>query len=193
MRGTYLAGHFILLKNVDGGVPMFKRDAVLEEQYFHKVSAEFDNQVAACRVAESLKLAGIPLEQIRIVRPNDPNIARKIEPEAHGIAQALFSKYVMLGLIGLVFGLTIAAVLVAMGLAVVRSSSVMTFIALGLLYPVVAVLLAGAVSLRPDHDLLIEKTRIPSDTGLWGVVAHCSTREQQELVKITIGSSEQTL
>ncbi|MEH6560360.1 MAG: hypothetical protein V7713_02915, partial [Marinobacter sp.] len=125
--------------------------------------------------------------------PNDPNIARKIEPEAHGIAQALFSKFVVLGLIGLVVGLTIAALLGAIGLAVVRSSSVMTFVALGLLYPIVAVLLAGTVSLRPDHDLLIEKTRMATDTGLWGVVAHCVTREQQELVKTTIGSSTQIL
>ncbi|WP_417546239.1 hypothetical protein [Marinobacter sp.] len=172
---------------------MFEDDAVSGEHYSHKISSEFDSQVAAYRAAESLELAGIPHGQIRVIQPNDPDLARKIEPETKGIAQSLVKAHVTFGLAGLVAGLVIAAVLVMVGPALTRSSPVMTFIALGFLGPILALLLAGAVALRPDHDRLIEKTRMATDSGKWSVVAHCSTREQQELVKATIGHGTQTL
>ncbi|WP_144776216.1 hypothetical protein [Marinobacter maritimus] len=172
---------------------MYECDAALGEHYTYRFSAEFDSQVAAYRAAESLKVAGIPLEQIRVVRPTDPGMAHEVEPQVQGVAWVLVKKHVMLGLLGLMVGLAIAAMLVTIGLAVVRSSPMMTFIALGFTYPLVAVLLAGAVTLRPDHGLLIEKTRTTADSDCWGVVAHCSTRGQRQLAKITLDRCLQAL
>lgn len=43
------------------------------------------------------------------------------------------------------------------GPPVTRSSPLMTFIALGFICPIFGLIIAGAVSLRPDHDLLLEK------------------------------------
>lgn len=168
-------------------------DAVLGENYSHKISAEFDNEIAASNALESLELAGIPRGQIRVIQPHDPNMGHKIEPDDQGIAQSLVKAHVKFGLIGLVAGLVVAAVLVAIGPALASSSPVMTFVALGFLGAVVALLVAGAVFLRPDHDLLIEKARMASDTGHWTVVAHCASVEQQERAKATMDHSTQTL
>lgn len=168
-------------------------DAVLGENYSHKISAEFDSQTAASSAAESLESAGIPLAQIRVIQPHDPHMGSKVEPDDQGIARSLVKAHVRFGLIGLVVGLVIAAVLVAIGPALARSSPVMTFVALGFLGAVVALLVAGAVSLRPDHERLIEKARKASDTGRWTVVAHCASVEQREQAKATMDHSTQTL
>jgi len=172
---------------------MSGHDAVLGENYSHKISAEFDSRMAADNAAESLKFAGIPLAQIQVIKPNDPHMARKVEPEMQGIARSLVKAHVMFGLIGLVVGLVTAALLVTIGPAVTRSSPLMTFIALGFLCTVLALLLAGVVSLRPDHDLLIEKARTATNTGRWTVVAHCDSVEQQEQAKTTMDHSTRTL
>lgn len=168
-------------------------EAVLGENYSHKISAEFDSQTDASSAAKSLESAGIPLAQIRVIQPHDPNMGSKVEPDDQGIARSLVKAHVRFGVIGLVVGLVIAAVLVAIGPALARSSPVMTFVALGFLGAVLALLIAGAASLRPDHDLLIEKTRIASSKGRWTVVAHCASTEQQKLAKATMGESAQTL
>ncbi|OHY82920.1 hypothetical protein BCA33_01715 [Marinobacter sp. AC-23] len=61
-----------------GGENMPEHDgAVLGEHYSHKISAEFDSQIAASRAVESLKVAGIPREQIRVVQPHDPHMGTR--------------------------------------------------------------------------------------------------------------------
>lgn len=114
-------------------------------------------------------------------------------PMIRTLAEVQLSMNMMLGLLGLMVGLAIAAMLVAIGLAVVRSSPTTIFIALGFTYPLVAALLTGAVTLRPDHGLLIEKTRTAADSDCWGVVAHCSTRAQRQLAKTTFDRCIQAL
>lgn len=168
-------------------------DAVLGEKYSHKVSAEFDSQGAATNAAESLEQAGIPVAQIRVIQPNDPNMERKVEPEVTGIGRSLAKAHVMFGIVGLVLGLVVAGVLVMVGPSLTRSSPLMTFIALGFLFPVLALLLAGAVSLRPDHDLYINKARTATDSGRWTVVAHCASDEEQNLASTTMDHSTRTL
>ncbi|MBU2874741.1 hypothetical protein [Marinobacter salexigens] len=167
--------------------------AVFGENYSHKISAEFDSQVAAERGAESLESLGIPLAQIRIVQPNDPNMAKKVEPETHGVARSLIKAHVRFGVIGLVVGLAVAGLLVTVGPALTRSSPVMTFIAVSFLFAVLALLLAGAVAMRPDHDVLIEKARTAKNEGRWTVVAHCDSLDQQKLAKTAMDDSIQTL
>ena len=170
------------------------QDALSGEHYSHKVTAEFDSQVAADNAVQALiDKAGLPSSQITVIQPRDPDMARKVEPEAKEIGRTLAKAQVNLGLAGLVFGLVLAAVLVAVGPMATRSSPVMTFIGLGFLFPILGLLLGGIISLRPDHDPMIEHTRTATEAGLWTVVAHCTSSEQQDLVKNTIGYNSQTL
>ncbi|WP_205340701.1 hypothetical protein [Denitrificimonas caeni] len=173
---------------------MSEHDVLLGEKFPHKVSAQYNSQESADRAAQLLvDNAELPRNQIRIVQPYDPNMARKIEPESKGIARTLVKSHTVLGIGGLVLGLLIAAILVSIGPVMTRSSPMFTFIALGFLFSFLGLILGGAISLRPDHDPLIEKTRTATDTGHWTVIAHCTTIEQQTRVKDTIDYSSQTL
>jgi hypothetical protein len=164
------------------------------EHYSHKVTAEYDSHSAADQAISALEdRAELPSSQIQLVEPGDPDMAHKVEPESKGIAGLLVKSHFGLGLGGLAFGLALAAVLVLTGPAITRSSPVMTFIALGFIFPILGLLLAGVISLRPDHDPMIAKTRSAASKGRWTVVAHCVSAEQQKRVKDTIGHSVQTL
>lgn len=173
---------------------MSEHDVLQGENFPHKVSAQYNSQESADRAVQLLVDNDVlPRNQIRVVQPHDPNIASKIEPEDKGIARTLTKSHIVLGGGGLVFGLLVAAILVTIGPALTRSSPMFTFIALGFLFCFLGLILAGVISLRPDHDLLIEKTRTATDTGHWTVIAHCASLEEQTRVKDTIDYSAQTL
>ncbi|MCB1679366.1 MAG: hypothetical protein KDI16_11855 [Halioglobus sp.] len=173
---------------------MYEHSVLLGEAFPHKVSAIYDSKQSADQAVRSMvHSADIPLEQIRVVQPGDPDMARKLEPETTGIAWTLAKSHVVFGLGGLVLGLLVAAVLATSGPAITRSSPVMTFIALGFLFPVLGLLLAGAVALRPDHDPMIEQTRAATQTGHWTVIAHCASHDEQARAKNSLGHSAQTL
>lgn len=173
---------------------MSEHDVLLGEDFPHKVSAEYNSQQAAEQAVQLLvKNAELSRNQIRIVQPYDLDMARKLEPEVRGIARTFAKSHAVLGLGGLIFGLVLAAVLVTIGPTLTSSSPMFTFIALGFLFTFLGLLLAGAISLRPDHDYLIGKTRTATETGHWTVIAHCTDYEQQTRVKETLDYSAQTL
>lgn len=173
---------------------MFEHNVLLGEKFPHKVSAEYNDQLSADLAVQSLvDNTELPRKQIYVVQPHDPNMSRKIEPEVKGIARTLLKSHIVLGVGGFLLGLLVAALLVTLGPAMTRSSPLLTFIALGFLFPSVGLILAGLVSLRPDHDHLITKTRIATDASRWTVIAHCDSYEQLTRVKGCIDSSAQTL
>lgn len=173
---------------------MSEHDVLQGENFPHKVSAEYNSQQSADRAVQLLvDNAQLSRNQILIVRPHDPNMGIKVEPEVKGIARTLVKSHTVLGIGGLLFGLLLAAILVNVGPALTRSSPMFTFIALGFLFTFLALMLAGFISLRPDHDPLIEKTRTATDSGRWTVIAHCATVEEQARVKDSIDFSAQTL
>lgn len=169
-------------------------DVLQGENFSHTVSAQYDSQSSADQAVQRLiHKAQLAPHQIVVVQPHDPHMGHKVEPDDKGIARTLVKSHAVLGLGGLVLGLVLAAVLVLFGPPVTRSSPLMTFIALGFICPIFGLIIAGAVSLRPDHDLLLEKTRTATDEGRWTVIAHCTDTEQQTRVKETIDHSAQTL
>jgi len=173
---------------------MSEHSVLLGENFPHKVSAEYNSKQAADRAVQLLVDKTIlPRNQILIVQPHDPNMALKTEPEVKGIARTFAKSHVVLGIGGLVFGLLLAAVLVAIGPDLTSSSPMFTFIALGFLFTFLGLLLAGFISMRPDHDFLIGKTRAAANAGQWTVIAHCADYEQQSQVKDTLDYSAQTL
>ncbi|HKM36209.1 MAG TPA: hypothetical protein VJY83_01050 [Thiopseudomonas sp.] len=173
---------------------MSEHNVLMGEDFPHKVSMQYNSQESAEQAVQRLvDNAGLPRHQLRIVHPHDPDMARKIQPETKGIEKTLAKSHTVLGIGGLVLGLVVAAILVAMGPEMTRASPMFTFIALGFLFTFLGLILAGAISLRPDHDPLIEKTRTATDTGHWTVIAHCTDPEQQTRVTDSIDHSAQTL
>ncbi len=173
---------------------MSEDNVLLGEDFPHKVSAQYNSEQSANQAVQLLvDKAQLPRYQIRVVQPHDPNMGRKTEPENKGIARTIVKSHTVLGLGGLVFGLLLAAILIIMGPAMTRESPMFTFIALGFLFTFLGLILAGVISLRPDHDAMIATTRTASEAGQWTVIAHCTTLEQQAQVKDTIDYSAQTL
>lgn len=173
---------------------MFESNVLIQEEFPHKVSAEYCSSHDAERVAQQLsQRAGFQRRQIRVVQPHDPDMSQKIQPEERGIFQTLAKSHIVLGLGALPLGLLVAALLVTTGPELTRSSPLMTFIALGFLFPAVGLFAAGVVSLRPDHDVLIEKTRAATAAGHWTVIAHCANADDQKRASAVLKNAVQTL
>jgi len=69
---------------------MSEHDVLMGEDFPHKVSAEYNSQQLAEQAIQLLlDNTELPRSQIRIIRPNDPNMGRKIEPEGKGISRTL--------------------------------------------------------------------------------------------------------
>ena len=173
---------------------MSDQNLIQGEEFPHKVSAEYDSQASANRAAQLLiEKAQIPSAQINIVTPNDPLIARKLEPEVTGIRRTLVKSHLVFGILGLILGVLLSIGLTTLGPALTRSSPLFTFIAVIFLCTTLGLLLAGLVSLRPDHDPMIAKTRTATETGRWTVIVHCANQAQQERATETVNYAAQTL
>lgn len=167
---------------------------VLDEHYPCKVSAEFASREAADAVVAQLAVEPDPDRyRVELVVPGDQHLGSKVEPEDRGIAGTALKSHLVLGLAFLALGLAIAWLLVTFGPPLTQSSPVMVYIALGILSPMVGLMLAGAITLRPDHDPLIASTRQAAQSGHWTVVVHCVDEEQKQRVRELIDYRSQTL
>ncbi len=156
---------------------------IQDEKHTGRVAAVYGDKDSANAAKQKLIDNGISSALISIVKPNDSNISRKIEPESHGIAKTIVKSHGWLGLIGMILGVLIAAVLVAIGPEMTQSSPLFTylvFIFFGLTF---GMMLAGVISLRPDHDPLITKTVEASHENHWTVIVQTDEQEEIDLVK----------
>lgn len=173
---------------------MSEQNLVLGEKFSHKISAEYHSQESAAQAVQLLvEKAHIPRAQINIIKPHDPLIARKLEPEVTGIRRTLVKSHLVFGGIGLALGVLVSIILTTVGPVFTQSSPLFTFIAVIFLTTALALMLAGLVSLRPDHDPLIAKARSAADTDRWTVIAHCISQEQQTRATEAVNYSAQTL
>lgn len=143
------------------------------------VGADFGTAEAARSAARAVRAEpGLPSSGLRIIRPGDPEIDRKLEPESHGIAGTLVRAHLVLGFLGLLGGLVLSLTLVGLGVQPLAASPV-TSISVITAFSTVAGLLAGGLySLRPDHDPIIYRAKSAVRAGHWYVVVH--TRKPRE-------------
>lgn len=143
---------------------------------------------ASMRLRDEARLAD---SQIRLVRPDDPAFARKLEPETQGIWRTARRTHIWLGLAGLIVGAAIGSALYGFGVPAFVSSALVALAACALLGLFGGLLLAGLLTLRPDHDLVIERVRDAAAAGGWIVVAHptndTQTARAEETLKDTGG------
>ncbi|MDO8862987.1 hypothetical protein Q6D67_14855 [Haliea sp. E1-2-M8] len=164
------------------------------EQYPGKVSAEFETRESAESVIAQLAAdSGLSQSRVELVVPGDQRLGSKVEPESRGIARTAVKSHLVLGLAFLVLGLAAAWLLVTFGPPLTRSSPVMVFIVLGFFPPLVGLMLAGAITLRPDHEPLISSTRQAAESGRWTVVVHCTEEEQKQRARELLDVRAETL
>jgi hypothetical protein len=160
---------------------------IFGERYLSKVSAEFKNGDRARYAAQTLVAeAGLPSQQVRLVKPHDRSVSRKLEPEPQGIARTLVKSHLTLGLAGAVLGLVTALVLVRSGIDAFASSPAYTIGLLAGFGAILGMMLAGLVSLRPDHDLVIDQVETAANEGRWSVVVHARNHQEEHQAKETL-------
>lgn len=158
--------------------------AFFGEKYLTKVAAVFDDGEQARAAAERVgRDANIASDQIRVLRPDDPAMSRKLEPETRGIARTLARAHITLGAAGLLLGLGIAFVLVALDVTLFTWNPLYTVIVFGFFGAIAGLLLGGLVSLRPDHDRLITWVRASAREGQWFVLVHARDHEEERRAK----------
>lgn len=156
---------------------------VQDEKHTGRVAAVYDDKDSANAAKQKLIDNGISPTVISIVKPDDSNISRKIEPESHGIAKTIVKSHGWLGLIGMILGALIATLLVTSGPEMTQSSPMFTYIAFIFFGLIFGMMLAGAISIRPDHDPLITKTVEASQENHWTLIVQTDEREDIDLVK----------
>ncbi|GAC13802.1 hypothetical protein [Aliiglaciecola lipolytica] len=157
---------------------------IIEEHHPSKIVGVYENESTAKQTAKRLvDEGGVLADEINIVSPQDKKFESKVEPETKAIGRTLIASHMMLGLIGLSIGLLVGTALIIAGIQLATSSPVMLLIATGTLGTFMGLLVAGAVSLRPDHDSVVNDTRYAKNHKLWSVVVHTKDREHTKQAK----------
>lgn len=154
-----------------------------EENKASKVAAVFESEQQALD-ARQILLNDDDLNQLNfeIVRPKDKHISEKIEPESKAIIKFITRSHWVLGGLGLVIGLVVASALALIGPEMTQSSPMYTYLAFAIIGTFLGLLIAGVVSLRPDHDPLITQTMTASQQNQWTLIIQ--TEDQEKLTKV---------
>jgi len=150
------------------------------EKYPSKVSAIFDTAKDARQAADVLaQKAGVEPEQVVVIAPDEPRRGLKLEPEPRAIRNTWVRKHAIHGAAGIASGLLLASVAVNSGVDVFRASPVLTTIAITWVSFLSSLMVAGALTLRLDHDRVINQSLRAADNGQYVVVAHARSGSQK--------------
>ncbi len=156
------------------------RSAIIGETFPHMVSAVFQDARRARDAASALQAkGGFSSEQIDVVEPNDPKLARKVEKDSGAIFSTILRSHAVLAVVGAVVGLILAALLVGAGLDFARTRPGWVYGILAVVGGAIGMLVAGLVSIRPDHETVIADTRDASEHGRWTVVVHARDEDEK--------------
>lgn len=151
------------------------------ERFDHKIAAVFVNESEALDAVEQLRSnTRIRDAQIFIINPHDPHTGKGLEPEDKGIWKTLVRSHIGLGIAGAVAGLLFFALLMAIGIAFVVDNAYTTTLILLVFGAVGGMMLAGLMTLRPDHEAYLINARQALKAGKFVVAVHAASSEQQE-------------
>lgn len=157
---------------------------IIGERYPHKVGAVFRTERSARRAMENLILdMQLDRRQIRLIRPGDVGPERKVEPETVGVRETLWRSHLFFGMIGLLVGLGVGAALLASGLAMVRSAPILTLVVLAFFGVSAGLITAGVLTLRPDHDRLVDRAVQAANAGEWMLLVHTAERYEADAAR----------
>lgn len=151
------------------------------EKFDHKVAAIFATEAEAQNAAEEVRLAvGLEEKQVFVLRPNDPHEGRKLEPEDGGIWRTMIRSHLWLGGIGAVVGLLLFMLAFSSDVRFIVTNAMAAaalFVGFG---AVLGMMLAGLISLRPDHLPYIIKAQSALREGKSVVAVHARSVEQSK-------------
>lgn len=158
--------------------------AVIGEQWPFKVGAVFSDFAAAQRVAESLAEGSHERHsRVDLIEPGDPKMTNKLEPETVGVRRTLVRSHVVMGIAGILGGLLLVLILSLLGVEAVSANIGYASMALGFVGGMIGMMAGGLVSIRPDHDHLINEARDACEHGQWVVLVHTQQKSEEDRVR----------
>lgn len=154
------------------------------EQVSHKLAAAFDTETEA-RAAGRIVCERTSLtdDQVSVVGPRDPHQGSELEPEDQGIWRTLVRSHVGFGAGGAVVGFIAFLILSAVGIGFIAQNTLVAGSVLAAFGLMLGLLLAGAVTLRPDHTPYLIKTQSALRSGKYVLAVHASSVQQLQEAK----------
>lgn len=149
---------------------MTHRISPFGEKSLTLVAGVFDTASTAERLAAQLRLE--PGLHTVVVHPDDAQIARKLEPEEKGIWRTLLYSHALFMPLGAAIGALIAFGLILGQWPGAASAPLMTLLFLSLVGAFFGGFLAGLLTLRPDHGIVIRQVRAALRRGRHAVIVH---------------------
>lgn len=147
----------------------------------HTVAGIFETEQTAKHAEESLIDQGhFQSAEVQLLKPGDTHLQDRLEPETKAIGKELILSHYVLGAVGLLAGVIIAAVVTTIGPTFTQSSPLLTYLALGMVGAFIGLIAAGAFTLRPDHDPLINETIEATKANKWAVIVQARDRDDQQ-------------
>lgn len=144
-----------------------------------KLEAVFKSSYEAKNAKKELaKFGVIHPEHVSLIEPQQDDWAHRIERDTDGIRTTLVKTHALFGFVGLLAGAAIGFGLIFSGTQPFASSPLMTSIVFASVPTMAGLLFAGLISLRPDHDLVIDSTRSELEKGHSVLMVHASSRDQ---------------
>ncbi|HJD44447.1 MAG TPA: hypothetical protein H9906_05375 [Candidatus Paenalcaligenes intestinipullorum] len=145
-----------------------------------KFLATFKTREQAEHYQAELTAQGYTPQQITIIGPNEQRYGRKIEPESRGIFHTALRAHGVLGVAGFIVGLLIWGALYLAQFPAIYSSPVFSLIPFVFIFTALGLMLGGAFTLRPDHQLVIQGIKNAQAAGEWSLIVHSRSSDQSE-------------
>ena len=150
------------------------------EQSLVKLAASFRDGNRAARIALAVRgLPGMHDDQVQVIHPHDREWGRKVEPENAGIWRTALQAHLACGALGLAIGAVVFAAFYAFGVRAVTATPTLALIAMVLLATMLGLIGGGVLTVRPDHEGILQAVRQAVHAGLWTVVVHPVSAAQQ--------------
>lgn len=156
------------------------------EQSNTKIVAVFKTKSAAEECAQKVQEKGLDPNQFDIVAPNEEDYDRKLEPESQGVKRTAIKAHVTFGIAGLIFGAVLWAILYFLDIAFIKSAVASSLIAFLFFATAGGLLLGGFITMRVDHQVVIQEVDTAVHEGHWALVMHPRTAEQTHVISQTL-------
>lgn len=168
--------------------------AVTDEKYTSRISAIFNNETEAEK-AQSLLVdsGGFAGNKINIIRPNDDSVSKKLEPETGGVWRTIIRSHVILGILGAILGLILAGIAQAIGPEYLAERTFTIYFAFAMVLGMLGLMLAGLISLRPDHDAVTTHVVEAVQEGKWALVLVTRNKAESDRAAVLLKPVAQSI
>ena len=144
-----------------------------KEKHPSKVGALFWTLRDARRIVDKIQHdPATESVEVTVLHPTDTDVDSKLQPDSQGVKRTLFRTHRNFSLIGIGAGLGIFCLALLLDAREVTASPLLAATVLTFAGAICGLILAGLISLRPDHDKLLRLSSRARKSGCWMVVAH---------------------